>query len=363
LAEADSNKLASIEIIASPATAGTYTLTTGLPNNDCYGTASVEIIVLPAVENNVIESSQTICSGISPAMLTGSLPTGGNGTYTYFWERNTSIDGTGPFSPALGTNNEQNYSPGNISQKTFFRRKVQSCTGGTFNISNVVEISLVGSPFTGPSDPVGELLPCAGRGDYIYTTTAQNAISYEWTVSDPDHTITGSGTSATASFSHTGTVSVEVTAHGCNGITRSAATKVEVVFCNPFVNSPIEFGCPLTGLGERFCYISLSDICRLISLDCICSSSICEELRRWKFRPDDLKEPIRMELIAAVSPEKLIRVLASSVYRNKSIEIPVPKHIELKSDESLWLRFSLMEKSKNDLIQMVMEKDKEALKK
>ncbi len=40
----------------------------------------------PVITNNSITASQTICSGSSPAKLTGSLPSNGNGIYTYTWQ-------------------------------------------------------------------------------------------------------------------------------------------------------------------------------------------------------------------------------------------------------------------------------------
>ncbi|TWV96314.1 hypothetical protein [Chitinophaga pinensis] len=44
------------------------------------------VTVNPSLSNNTIAASQTICSGSTPAALTGSTPAGGNGTYTYAWK-------------------------------------------------------------------------------------------------------------------------------------------------------------------------------------------------------------------------------------------------------------------------------------
>ncbi|RZL05390.1 MAG: hypothetical protein EOO89_26590, partial [Pedobacter sp.] len=99
--------------------------------------AAVTITVNPLVVNNTITANQTICTGTAATNLSGSLPTGGNGTYVYLWEQNTS----GTWAPALGTNNTQNYVPGVLTQTTKFRRMV---TGGVCasNISTAVTITV-----------------------------------------------------------------------------------------------------------------------------------------------------------------------------------------------------------------------------
>ncbi|MCX6251766.1 MAG: DUF2341 domain-containing protein [Bacteroidetes bacterium] len=47
--------------------------------------------------------AQPVCQGTLPATITGSLPTGGNGSYTYLWESSTT-GYSGGFSAAPGTN-------------------------------------------------------------------------------------------------------------------------------------------------------------------------------------------------------------------------------------------------------------------
>jgi hypothetical protein len=68
----------------------------------------VTITVLPVVSNNTVSAVQTICSGNVPAPLTGTLPSGGNGSFTYLWQQsNDNIS----WSAAFGTNTSSNYSP------------------------------------------------------------------------------------------------------------------------------------------------------------------------------------------------------------------------------------------------------------
>ncbi|MGV3586507.1 MAG: gliding motility-associated C-terminal domain-containing protein [Adhaeribacter sp.] len=92
----------------------------------CSGYSNVIVItVAPALAQNTIGSSQTICGNAAPTPLTGSKPTGGTGTYTYLWESSTT-SATDGFGPAAGTNTGITYNPGNLTQTTHFRRTVTS---------------------------------------------------------------------------------------------------------------------------------------------------------------------------------------------------------------------------------------------
>jgi hypothetical protein len=84
-------------------------------------------------------STPTI-AGNTPAAITGMVPTGGNGTYTYYWESSTTSSTSG-FAAASGTNTAKDYTPGILTQTTWFRRTVYS--GGCSNTSYVIEIKVV----------------------------------------------------------------------------------------------------------------------------------------------------------------------------------------------------------------------------
>ena len=84
---------------------------------------------------------ESICIGSTPGQITGSMPAGGDGNYTYLWE--SSI--TGPlsgFAPAPGVNNQQHYTPGSLNATTWFRRTVYSA--GCSEISRVLLIPVSG---------------------------------------------------------------------------------------------------------------------------------------------------------------------------------------------------------------------------
>ncbi len=101
--------------------------------------APVQIVVNRLVSNNSISSPQTICTGSKPAALSGTAPTGGDGSFTYLWEM--SLNGpTGLFSPAPGINTLAGYEPEVLTQTTWFRRVVSS--GDCPNPSAAIEVTV-----------------------------------------------------------------------------------------------------------------------------------------------------------------------------------------------------------------------------
>lgn len=109
-------------------------------------TVSNEIIirVLPLITGNTVSPAQMICYDSQPALLEGSEPAGGDGSYTYLWEQsNDNI----AWAAAAENNNERDYQPGVLTEKTYYRRTVLSglsacCT----DISNVVDIGIYPLP-------------------------------------------------------------------------------------------------------------------------------------------------------------------------------------------------------------------------
>lgn len=95
--------------------------------------------ILPILKNNTISADQSGCNPYTAQVLTGSLPTGGDNTYTYIWESSTTGPNTG-FNVASGINDQRNYDPGSLTQTTWFRRNVIS--GSCSNTSSSVEINI-----------------------------------------------------------------------------------------------------------------------------------------------------------------------------------------------------------------------------
>ena len=110
----------------------------------------IMIKVTPVLAGNTISSDQSICTGLTPSTLAGSIPTGGDGAFTYLWEMSTTGSISG-FSIASGTSNSQNYTPSALTQTTWFRRTVTS--GGCNNTTAAVQITVNPLPNTGSIVP------------------------------------------------------------------------------------------------------------------------------------------------------------------------------------------------------------------
>jgi hypothetical protein len=192
------------------------------PNStSCY---DYSLVVQANIGNNTASTSQTICSGQTPATLTGTTPTGGSGTYTYQWQ--SSTDGVS-FAAASGTNNAINYSPPALTQTTWYRRSVSSGACSP-NISNVVQITVNPVPSAAGSIS-GTASVCAGQNGISYSVGAiSGATSYTWTLPSGASIATGSGTnSITVNFSGSAS-SGNITVSGTNSCGSGASSSFPV---------------------------------------------------------------------------------------------------------------------------------------
>ncbi|HEX5024112.1 MAG TPA: gliding motility-associated C-terminal domain-containing protein, partial [Agriterribacter sp.] len=97
-----------------------------------------------AIGNNIIADNQTICYNTAPAALTGSAPTGGNGSFSYQWQSSTSSAITGFADIDQATS--QGYAPGILTTTTWYRRIVSS--GAEHDTSTTIQISADPLPVT-----------------------------------------------------------------------------------------------------------------------------------------------------------------------------------------------------------------------
>jgi hypothetical protein len=84
---------------------------------------------------------EPVCGGASPGQINGTLPSGGEGNYSYLWESST-VGPISGFSPATGANNMQHYTPEALTTSTWFRRTVFSA--GCTDVSRVLLIPVSG---------------------------------------------------------------------------------------------------------------------------------------------------------------------------------------------------------------------------
>jgi hypothetical protein len=116
--------------------------------------------------NNIIGTDQGLCLGEAAALLTGTAPTGGTGTYTYLWT-SSSTGAAGAYTPAAGVNNTNSYSPGVLSANTWYKRTVFS--GTEVHNSNVVAISV--SAKLNAGFVTNKMIQCDRGNNFVFTDT------------------------------------------------------------------------------------------------------------------------------------------------------------------------------------------------
>jgi len=195
----------STTVNVAPASTTTYSIS-NFTANSCNSTfsGSATISVYSPIANNTIPSApQFNCSTATPATLTGSLPTGGNGTYSYLWESKTLLSA---WTNASGTNSAINYTPPLLTQTTVYRRRVLSVTCDTSYSS--LDTIFVQTPITNNLIPVASQQVCTTTLPAAIVATAPSggsgSYSYLWiklTTSNPIWTSAGGATQNSISFS------------------------------------------------------------------------------------------------------------------------------------------------------------------
>lgn len=138
-----------------------------------YKSSSYSIKVVtspdPDIENNYIVGNQSVEEGGAINTISGSVPVGGNGIYSYQWEKKTTAAWN-----AISGANTINYLPTNINTTTHYRRKVTSGNAPT-SISNNITITYYQAPaitnnsidYNGSGTFIGSE-PNGGTGTYTY---------------------------------------------------------------------------------------------------------------------------------------------------------------------------------------------------
>lgn len=166
---------------------GSYTIR-ATDANGCWidMASSVMLTEVSDIAGNDIAADQTICSGGPATLITGSTPTGGNGTYIYQWQ--SSPDGTSWTD--ISDANSQNYDPGKVSEKTYYQRYVTS--GACDNTSTPVTISVT-TPIQNNTIGADQTI-CYGAVPSGFTgtvaTSSGGTVSYIW-YETPDGTTLG----------------------------------------------------------------------------------------------------------------------------------------------------------------------------
>jgi hypothetical protein len=143
-----------------------------------------------AVTGNQVDS---ICSDVTFGQITGTKPVGSTGSYSFLWEYSTTSDIAG-FFPAPGMNTGQDYSPGLLTQTTWFRRVVTASgppiiTDISMPVKIIVQPAITGNLIQNDTiicynqDPIGltpsNAGPSNGNGHYVYKWL-QNLTNTGW---------------------------------------------------------------------------------------------------------------------------------------------------------------------------------------
>ncbi len=139
---------------------------------DCESvSAPICFNMVPVIQNNLIASSQSLCAGQIPSMLMGSSPTGGDGTFLFFWEM--EIPSGNNTWEVVST--VKDYQPGPVITTTTYRRVVVS--GPCVDISSSIVITAC--------DPIS-------NNDIKITVSGTDYTSYEICSGTQPPQITGS---------------------------------------------------------------------------------------------------------------------------------------------------------------------------
>jgi gliding motility-associated-like protein len=115
-------------------------------SGECQAVSNVITVnVLPSIANNLMPAGQTVCFNTAPALIDGSIPSGGSGTYSYLWKIYNVVGDT--WDDAPGVNNQEDYQSPAITVPTQYKRLVFSGPADCcFDESLPVEIGVYDLP-------------------------------------------------------------------------------------------------------------------------------------------------------------------------------------------------------------------------
>src|SRR5438552_5697350 len=160
-----------------------------------------------------------MCSTAAASTLTRSTAADGTYTYTYLWESRTDVV---TFAPASGTNNTIGYTPGALTQTTWYRRTVTS--GGCTNTTAAIQITV--NPVPTVSISPSSAAFCSGNSVTLTASCSNCGASptYAWSPATDLSITTGSVVNAHPVVTTTYTVTVT----GANGCTGTASVTITV---------------------------------------------------------------------------------------------------------------------------------------
>ena len=149
-----------------------YNMCGNMPSNN------ILITVYPKFEGGAIIDNQSVCYNSIPSQLTGSIPSGGTGTYSYQWQSsNTNTNDWINLPGFVGAN----YQAGNLTSTKYYRRIDQSGSCGK-DTTNILIISAYSQFIAGTI--TGTQSACYNSQPTIFTGTistgSDELYSYQW---------------------------------------------------------------------------------------------------------------------------------------------------------------------------------------
>ena len=167
--------------------------------------------------NNILSGSQTICTGASPAIITGAVPTGGNGVFSYQWQSSVNNSQWNAIAGATSIN----YGSGSISNLTYFRRVVSSSICAASTSTSVSALPLGTNLTVSSNQPV-----CLNARLQLSLLGNTSGLTVTW--SGPSG-YTGSGLTSNRDsmrLNFAGSYSASVTSSGCAPVSISNTVAV-----------------------------------------------------------------------------------------------------------------------------------------
>jgi RHS repeat-associated protein len=145
----------------------------GVAKSSVYGVVNA----YPQLIAGSASSSQTINYNTSPAAISATVPSGGNGTYSYKWQSSPNNVSFSDISGAVGSS----YAPSNLTATTYYRQAVTS--NGVTVYTNAITISVY------PQVVAGSIIPSSQSINYNTSASSlsasgvsggNGAYSYQW---------------------------------------------------------------------------------------------------------------------------------------------------------------------------------------
>jgi len=184
---------------------------------------TVVITVQGSLANFDISSSQNICGGGTPVLLTGQTPVGGTGVFTFQWE--SSLNNT--TWTAINGASGNDYQPGALTATTFYRRRVVSniCS----SVSSVVTITV--NP-TATMSPIPDRVACNGSAISAinFSSSPAGNTTFAWVNDNTASGLSASGNGNISSFTGINNAKAPITSNitvtpiytaggsACNGV-------------------------------------------------------------------------------------------------------------------------------------------------